>query len=120
MTQVTGPPRLTVQLVQVAAKLEVPDKLVVTRTVYWPFRVHVDRMALDVREASGVADLTGVQVQARPSSVGTEPITGQLVVGSLAAAPAGQSFDRRLKLREVAGDPRFVTPAWQPAQFPHS
>ncbi len=87
-------PRLTVQLVQAAAKLEVPDKLVVTRTVYWPFWVHVDRMALDVREASGVADLTGVHVQARPSSVGTEPITGQLVVGTVAAAaPAGRSFD---------------------------
>ena len=78
--------RLKLQITQSAAKLEVPDKVVVRRSVWFPFLLppaRVDQMELNIRETTGLADLVPVQVFSRPSSSGGQPVSGQLqIVGA--------------------------------------
>jgi hypothetical protein len=73
-------PRLKIQVVHAAAKLELPDKLLVEQTEYWPFSTSTDKMRFDIRESSGASELMDVALQPRVSTLGTDIVTGQLVI----------------------------------------
>jgi hypothetical protein len=73
-------PRLKVQVVHPASKLELPDKLLVDRTEYWPFHTATDKMRFDIREASAASEVMDVGLQARTSTLGSDMVTGQLAI----------------------------------------
>jgi hypothetical protein len=92
-------PRLKIQIIHAAAKLEVPDKLLIERTDYWPFSVDVDKMKLSVRESSRASTVIDISTQARTSMQGAEMVTGQLVLQEIGSGtpakplfPAGNSI----------------------------
>lgn len=92
-------PRLKIQIIHAAAKLEVPDKLLIDRTDYWPFSVDVDKMKLSIRESSSASTVIDISTQARTSMQGAEMVTGQLVLQGIGSGtpvkplfPAGNSI----------------------------
>jgi hypothetical protein len=84
-------PRLKVQMVHAASKLEVPDKLLVDRTEYWPFYTTTDKMRFDIRESSAASEVIDVGLQSRTSTLGSDMVTGQLVIDVQAPAPPSQT-----------------------------
>jgi hypothetical protein len=67
-------PRQTVQLIASAAKLDVPPKLLVERTIRWPVETDVRSTPLVVFETERVAGIRALTLTAVPFAIGTEPI----------------------------------------------
>lgn len=81
-------PRLKLEIVHPAGKLELPEKLLVDRTDYWPFYTTVDKMRLDVRESTAASEVLDVSLQPRASTQGSDLVTGQLDVDTTSPAPS--------------------------------
>jgi hypothetical protein len=84
-------PRLKLQVTQPAAKLEVPDKIVVRRVLWFPafFPAVEDKMAVWVRESTGLANLDRVQVFNQSSTANGVPVSGELQVLNAAQPNCG-------------------------------
>lgn len=99
-------PRLKIQIVHAAAKLGLPDKLLVNQTEYWPFHTTIEKMQLDVRETTSASDVMQVELDSGPSMQGTEMVTGKLVID--ASPPPSKPFviagQSRTLGYEVSGD----------------
>jgi hypothetical protein len=108
-------PRLKLQIVHAAAKLGLPDKLLVNQTEYWPFCSTVEKMQLDLRETTDASDVVDVDLDSGPSMQGTELVTGKLTVTT--TPPAKQPFATAGKSRpleySLTGDfPLGVVSGW--------
>jgi len=116
-------PRLKIQIVHAPSKLEVPEKLLVIRTLQWPMPTKTDKMNLDIREASGLSGVAELGVESRASMLGTELVTGQLNVDTedvktpkKAFLPAGEprvlpyELSGDFPLGTVTGSVRFLAP----------
>jgi hypothetical protein len=115
-------PRLKLQIVHAAAKLELPDKLLVDQTEYFPFYSAIDKMRFDVRETTYASDVASVGLSSATSMQGTEMVTGKLLVdvnppsSSQPFATAGQTrtlnydLSGSFPLGVVSGSVRFMAP----------
>lgn len=97
-------PRLKIQIIHPASKLEFPEKLIVNRTVRWPLSTDEDKMRLDVREASGASGITEVTAVPHASMLGTELVTGQIVLKDLNSGGSASKFIAEGQTRQLAYD----------------
>jgi hypothetical protein len=115
-------PRLRLQIVHAAAKLELPDKLLVDQTEYWPFYSAIDKMRFDLRETTYASDVVSVGLSSGSSMQGTEMVTGKLAIdvnppsSTQPFAIAGQTrtlnydLSGNFPLGVVSGSVRFMAP----------
>jgi hypothetical protein len=95
-------PKLTVQVVQAAAQLDAPDKLSIERIQIWPWDCCEPRSwTFDVRESSGLAGVTDLQVFNRQAMQGTTGVTGTVKLQGPSAIQAGRPQTLHL---DLAGD----------------
>jgi hypothetical protein len=101
-------PKLTVQVVQPAAQLDAPDKVSIERTQIWPGECCEPRSwSFDVRESSGLTDVTDLQVFNREAMQGTTGVSGTLTLEGHSTIQAGRAQTLHL---DLTGDfPRGTT-----------
>jgi uncharacterized membrane protein len=95
-----GLPKLVLQVVQPAAQLELPEKLLISRTQFLPWSCcDPDAFSFDVRETSGAVSVTNLELFNRPATQGTEDVSGTLALQDRRDVPAGQAVPLALQLR---------------------
>jgi hypothetical protein len=66
-----GVPKLKLQVVQAAAQLDVPDKLVIERTQNWPWSCCEGTLTpLSVRETTGASQVSDISIFNKPAMAG--------------------------------------------------
>ena len=109
--------RLELQIVLPAAKLGLPDKLVVGRTVNWPLETTSVNEPLVAREESGATRISALEVSrvasssaGLPVSVGITPGQAPVAIGAAGQAPIPYTVNSTFPLGTVAGKLRFSAP----------
>ena len=111
-------PRLKLQIVQAAAQLDVPDKLVIERTQIFPGWCCSDPLPpLSVRESTGMSKVAGMQFFPKQPVAGTSSVSGFLsLTEPNAEIAAGQPKDIGYQLKGefprgiAAGSLKIVAP----------
>jgi hypothetical protein len=92
-------PKLALQVVQPAAQLDVPDKLLINRTQDWPWSCcEPASFSVDLRESSGLAGITGLEFFNRQATQGAEGVEGKIELKSPRAIPAGHAASIEFEL----------------------
>jgi hypothetical protein len=120
-------PKLAVQVVQPAAQLELPEKLMISRTQFLPWSCcGPDAFSFDVRETSGAVGVTNLELFNRPATQGTESVPGTLALQDRRDIPAGQAVPVAIQLRgdyprgTVTGALKLIAPQLaQPVALPY-
>jgi hypothetical protein len=93
-------PKLTLQIVQPAAQLETPEKLLITRTQYLPLICcNPNSFSFDVRESSGAASITDLGFFNRQATQGNDSVSGTLALKEPARIIAGRAATVHYELR---------------------
>ncbi|MBI4610981.1 MAG: hypothetical protein HY726_18470 [Candidatus Rokubacteria bacterium] len=106
--------RLELQIVLTPAKLGLPEKLVVSRTLQWPFETAEVKQALVAREESRATRMSALEVSrvassaaGLPVSVGITPGTAPVAIAADRQAEIPYALDTGFPLGTVTGKLRF-------------